>query len=70
MTIGKLSNQRSVSKLGAIGNEEKFRQPSSVTKLKETLPVQYQDLYSPDSVNNGFKEVLRRVNGRTIIETE
>ena len=41
MTIGKLSNQRSTSKLGAMNKEDKFREPTSVTKLRETLPCQY-----------------------------
>ena len=68
--MNNVSNQRSVSKLGAIGNETKFRQPVSVTKLKENLPVQYADLYEVDSVNNGFKDVLMRVNGKTQLKTE
>ena len=66
----KTSNTRSTTKLGRIGKEEKFRQPTSVTKLKETLPVQYADIYTTDSVNNGFRDVLKRVNNKTLLETE
>ena len=55
-------------KLGRIGSEKKFREPLSVTKLRETLPVQYGSAYDIDSVNNGFNEVLKRVNGKTMAE--
>ena len=48
-----------------IGNERKFREPTSVTNLRESLPVQYGGAYSIDGVNNGFQEVLKRVNGKT-----
>jgi len=68
--IGKKSGERSVTKLGAIGNEKKFREPVSVTILKETLPVSYGGAYDMDSVNNGYADVLKRVNGKTIKETE
>ena len=51
-------------------NETKFREPLSVVKLRETVPVQYSDLYDVDSVNNGFKDVLSRVNGKTKLQTE
>ena len=68
--MGKKSGERSTTNLGKIGNEKKFRQPTSVTVLKETLPVQYGGAYNIDSVNNGFQEVLRRVNGKTLKETE
>lgn len=37
--IGKKSGERSTTKMGQIGTEQKFRQPTSVTKLKEDLPV-------------------------------
>ena len=68
--IGKKSGERSTTKLGQIGNEVKFRQPTSVTKLKEDLPVQYGGSYSIDSCNNGYTDVLKRVNGRLKKETE
>ena len=32
--------------------------------------MQYADLYDVDSVNNGFKDVLSRVNGKTKLQTE
>ena len=68
--IGKKSGERSTTHLGKIGNEIKYRQPTSVTILKEKLPVQYGGSYNIDSVNNGYQEVLKRVNGKTQKETE
>ena len=53
-----------------IGSEKKFRQPMSITKLKETLPVQYGGAYNIDSINNGFAHILKKVNGKTLKETE
>ena len=69
-TLGKKSGELSTTKLGQIGNEKKFREPTSVTKLRETLPVSYSSAYDIDSVNNGFKEVLKRVNGKTMAEVQ
>ena len=68
--IGKTSGEQSTSQLGRMGSEKKFREPTSVTKLRESLPVQYGGQYDIDSVNNGFTSVLKRVNGRTIEKTE
>ena len=68
--IGKQSGEKSTTNLGKIGNEKKFREPTSVTTLRQSLPVQYGGQYDIDSVNNGFKEVLKRVNGKTQKATE
>ena len=53
-----------------MGSEKKFLEPSSIKTLKETLPIQYGGQYDVDSVNNGYTEVLKRVNGKTLAETE
>jgi len=37
--MGKMSGERSTTNLGKIGNEKKFREPTSVTNLRESLPV-------------------------------
>ena len=68
--IGKTSGEGSTVKLGRIGSDKKFREPTSVTKLRESLPVSYGSAYDIDSVNNGYKEVLKRVNGKTMAEIE
>lgn len=68
--LGKTSNEQSCTRLGKIGSEKKFREPTSISKLRETLPIQYTDIYLTDSINNGFKDVLRRVNGKTKMEIE
>jgi len=68
--IGLKSGERSTTKLGIVGSEKKFREPTSVTKLRETLPVSYGSSYNIDSVNNGYTQVLKRVNGKTLAETE
>ena len=37
--LGKKSGQKSTTKLGIVGQEKKFLEPSSVTSLKERLPI-------------------------------
>lgn len=68
--LGKTSGERSLSKLGKMGSEKKFRIPSSIAKMKETLPVQYGGAYQVDSINNGFSSILKRVNGKTMTQIE
>lgn len=53
--LGKTSGEQSVSKLGIIGAEKKFREPTSVTNLRQSLPVQYSGINTPDSISNGFQ---------------
>lgn len=56
--------------MGVVGKEKKFREPSSVTRLKEYLPVQYGGSYDINSCNNGYEDVLRSVNGRSVLQKE
>ena len=39
--------------LGRISLEKKFREPTSVTNLRETLPVQYSSIYDKNTIFNG-----------------
>ena len=68
--LGIKSGDRSTTQMGIVGSEKKFREPTSVTNLKKQLPVQYGGSYNIDSCNNGFQDVLKKVNGKTILEIE
>ena len=39
--------------LGKINNEKKFREPLSVTTLRQTLPVQYAPIYNKGTIYDG-----------------
>ena len=39
--------------LGKINNEKKFREPMSVTTLRQTLPIQYAPIYDKRTIYDG-----------------